>query len=443
MIFRLLLAVSVLFTNSVMANTIGSDHQNYNPGHTYEDYLTVHSARTLGSGKFSLGIGANHAVNTLPYYIKSTGNNTGDRFEYNDGLTSIDLGIAVGLLNRLDLFVAAPYIVDQRVKDKDDGHGHFDRLGNTEIRSGLKVNFYDGELLDLALVGIANYNRIRNNPYTGNVNWPTHSLEAIAELSFSRFSLATNIGYRWRHSEGLTAYDGDLPFSSYQDQWLFSTAAEWHWNISGISTIAEIYGNYSEEDLLLIAPRDASVLEGLMGLRFQVNDRFYAQVGGGGELRHAISSADQRYFASIQWKIDGNTRAKEPVVEDKEPAPHRTEKVIIEFEDMQFAFDSSALNYKFEKEKLFRVRELLSDPSKVEMIILEGHTCKIGSDEYNFGLGDRRTDTVMDWLTHTVDFPREKIIPVSYGEKKPIASNETEEGREKNRRVRFEIVIRK
>ena len=75
----------------------------------------------------------------------------------------------------------------------------------------------------------------------------------------------------------------------------------------------------------------------------------------------------------------------------------------------------------------------------IEKIVVEGHACKIGSDAYNMGLSERRADTVLDWLVDGIQVPREKVIPVGYGERNPVVSNETREGRVRNRRVRFEV----
>ncbi|WP_028081974.1 thrombospondin type 3 repeat-containing protein [Solimonas soli] len=70
---------------------------------------------------------------------------------------------------------------------------------------------------------------------------------------------------------------------------------------------------------------------------------------------------------------------------------------------------------------------------------VEGHTDNIGSDSYNLGLSERRAIAVKKYLTdHGVAAKR--MTPVGYGETRPIDSNETEEGRENNRRVELHVV---
>ena len=63
-----------------------------------------------------------------------------------------------------------------------------------------------------------------------------------------------------------------------------------------------------------------------------------------------------------------------------------------------------------------------------------GHTCSIGPEAYNQGLSERRANAVRDWFIENGIAP-ERIRAVGYGETRPIASNDTEEGRRKNRRV--------
>jgi OOP family OmpA-OmpF porin len=67
-------------------------------------------------------------------------------------------------------------------------------------------------------------------------------------------------------------------------------------------------------------------------------------------------------------------------------------------------------------------------------VSIEGHTDWIGSDAYNAGLSERRANSVQAYLIeHGVSASR--LSTVGYGESRPIASNDTREGRALNRRV--------
>lgn len=71
-------------------------------------------------------------------------------------------------------------------------------------------------------------------------------------------------------------------------------------------------------------------------------------------------------------------------------------------------------------------------------IVVQGHTDSSGSDEYNQRLSERRAETVKNLiLQRGVDSSR--ITSMGYGESMPVASNNTPEGRQMNRRVEIRI----
>ena len=69
---------------------------------------------------------------------------------------------------------------------------------------------------------------------------------------------------------------------------------------------------------------------------------------------------------------------------------------------------------------------------------IAGHTDWIGTDEYNFGLSQRRANAVYNYFLKN-GIKKERLSPVGYGESRPVATNATDEGRAENRRV--ELII--
>jgi len=68
-----------------------------------------------------------------------------------------------------------------------------------------------------------------------------------------------------------------------------------------------------------------------------------------------------------------------------------------------------------------------------------GHTDSVGTDAYNQKLSERRAKAVYDYLTSNgVDASR-LLGPVGYGESRPIDTNETAEGRARNRRTELNV----
>lgn len=72
-------------------------------------------------------------------------------------------------------------------------------------------------------------------------------------------------------------------------------------------------------------------------------------------------------------------------------------------------------------------------------IKIQGHTDNYGTDEYNIDLSNRRAQSVVDYLIG-VAIPASRLESQGFGETVPIDTNETDEGRQNNRRVEFMIL---
>ena len=72
-------------------------------------------------------------------------------------------------------------------------------------------------------------------------------------------------------------------------------------------------------------------------------------------------------------------------------------------------------------------------------VVIEGHTDSAGSAEYNQGLSEARAAAERRYLASREGLPAAVIESHGYGKSRPIASNDVEEGRQKNRRV--EIIV--
>ncbi len=109
----------------------------------------------------------------------------------------------------------------------------------------------------------------------------------------------------------------------------------------------------------------------------------------------------------------------------------------IEIKNIYFDFDETKLLPASYLE-LNKLLKLLINHPLLKIHIL-GHTDKIGSDAYNKMLSTQRAQMVASFLTrHYIDSARLKVS--GFGFDQPLASNEDESGRQKNRRVVFEII---
>jgi OOP family OmpA-OmpF porin len=70
---------------------------------------------------------------------------------------------------------------------------------------------------------------------------------------------------------------------------------------------------------------------------------------------------------------------------------------------------------------------------------IQGHTDNTGTDEYNQGLSQRRADAVKAYFVGK-GIAADRLTTMGYGESKPVASNDTVQGRFENRRVQLKII---
>jgi len=104
----------------------------------------------------------------------------------------------------------------------------------------------------------------------------------------------------------------------------------------------------------------------------------------------------------------------------------------ITFEDVHFDFDRSTLRPDAIMILDRAVMTLQANP--MANITIEGHCDSVGTVEYNLSLGERRANAVRDYLLNR-GIAAGRMRTVSYGEERPIASNDTAEGRAMNRRA--------
>lgn len=110
--------------------------------------------------------------------------------------------------------------------------------------------------------------------------------------------------------------------------------------------------------------------------------------------------------------------------------------LIVNMSDVLFDTGSSTLK-PGAREKLAKISGILLAHPGLNLQI-EGHTDSVGSDEFNQELSERRADTVRDFLAEQ-GVPASTITARGFGKTQPVATNDTPEGRQRNRRV--ELVV--
>ncbi len=156
------------------------------------------------------------------------------------------------------------------------------------------------------------------------------------------------------------------------------------------------------------------------------------------EAEHARAEERARVAAQARAEAEeAAERARKLQEELAELQAQQTERgIVLTLGDVLFDFDQATLRSGAQQNLARLVRFLEENPDRE--VLVEGHTDSVGSDSYNLALSERRADAVLSFLMHN-GISRQRMLSRGYGKSYPVVSNETPEGRQRNRRV--EVVI--
>jgi outer membrane protein OmpA-like peptidoglycan-associated protein len=137
---------------------------------------------------------------------------------------------------------------------------------------------------------------------------------------------------------------------------------------------------------------------------------------------------------TVTCPSDNKTASDSVTIQVVRPAP----VVELNFEDVYFDFDRSTLRPEALRLLDDAVTRLQANPGR--NIVIEGHTCSIGTAEYNLALGERRAASVRNYLVSR-GVPAGRLETRSYGEEAPKFDNSREETRRLNRRAALVVKV--
>jgi outer membrane protein OmpA-like peptidoglycan-associated protein len=114
-------------------------------------------------------------------------------------------------------------------------------------------------------------------------------------------------------------------------------------------------------------------------------------------------------------------------------------EVVLSEDQGKFAFGQAALPDPAKARLDELISELTADP-QAAWFEIEGHTDNVGPDVVNERIGLERAEAVKKYLYEQHKIPLHKMNVISYGSEKPVAPNNTRDGRAQNRRVVIKIV---
>ncbi len=169
------------------------------------------------------------------------------------------------------------------------------------------------------------------------------------------------------------------------------------------------------------------------------------------DLEEELSALDERLGgataerAALVQRLEAQARVKEQFEKVDKMFPQSEARVFREGDTIilrlvGLSFDSGASQIKQENFELLAKVEKAIDVFPRSELIIEGHTDSHGGDESNQALSQKRAESVQQYMINAMRIPTYRLIATGYGETRPVASNETEAGRARNRRI--DIVIK-
>jgi outer membrane protein OmpA-like peptidoglycan-associated protein len=158
----------------------------------------------------------------------------------------------------------------------------------------------------------------------------------------------------------------------------------------------------------------------------------------------AGTATDRRTTGDGDWNnIDRNVPAATyQEITDRDVTVRGNEDYAIYSLDETILFDTNSSQIRSNATpKLQQVAQSLNQRYANGQVRIYGYTDTRGSADYNEQLAEERADAVRNWLTQNGNISNDRISLHPVGEADPVASNETAQGRQQNRRV--EIVARR
>ena len=241
-------------------------------------------------------------------------------------------------------------------------------------------------------------------------------------------SIAIELGY------GANVGNDDFDVTSLNGVlWLTGPATTWRpYVLLGINQY-----DFNEASSLVAGHDDSSrQLTFGLGVGTMLTDhyQFRADVRGMGGLDE--KGEDIGFQLSLNRSF-GSAAARESVTASVPAVEQPGLRTVTISLNVQFEFNKATVLSVY-GEQLQSIAAAMKAHSDIELV-LEGHTDSRGSDAYNIDLSSRRAAAVKQKLAADYGIDADRISSVGYGESRPIASNQTDEGRARNRRVEGEM----
>lgn len=377
--------------------------------------FTVVGTRTLPQGAFGVGLGW--------YGIEAITEAGGDDLDQN----TFYVPLAYGIRNNLQIEANLPFTFWEADKSKTN------KAGLDDITVGVRYRFLD-EAAGRPGLGILGFVAAPTASKDKGIGTKETDYGAKLLLTKTLGTVETNVNV------GYTVV-GEPPEFKRDNEVTYGVGLAFPAG-KKLQGLAEIAGN-SDRNPDHAASRQ---LEGRAGLRY-VTDKVVAHFGA--SRAFTSSSPDWGLTAGVAFLFGVKKAEAAPAAAPAAPAAPAAAapaapaavpaSLVAALEDVHFDFDRAALRPEGKKILDRAAEELKKNPGVA--VVVEGHTCDIGTTEYNLALGDRRARSAYNYLV-LLGIPADRLSTISYGEEKPAYPNDVEANRAKNRRAHFTVKTR-
>lgn len=430
----IMLAITTGFAVKSYAKPLMVDTIMFDPASDGGRYLSVHDAQTLQQWRFHAGAYFDYAHEPLEVKNVFTGARTG----IVDDLVMGHFQGALGFVDWFEAGFSVPVIFYENFRSPIAAPGTptTSHAGLGDIRFETKFRILDNWRypVGVAIVPFATFPTGNSDFYMGNAKVTGGGKLAVEGNINNRVWIGMNFGYQYM--PGKTNYFPPNTDAVIDD--LLSFGLGVHGKINNMwSLIAEINGETVANNAFQSARQTPVIAHG--AVRFTPKFRGAARglnftIGAGGGLTKGVGNPDFHILGGIGYRRPHVVELEEPSAE----VEARVEEKIIITQKIHFEFDKATIR-PISYSILDDVVELLNRNPQITKIRVEGHTDSVGSDAYNQNLSERRAQSVVNYLV-SKGISRDRLIAVGYGESRPIADNNTTEGRAKNRRTEFTVL---
>lgn len=392
-------------------------------------YISVYGSQTLQKWQYRFGGYFNYANDPLEVGLAGV-----PRFSAIDHLMVMDIFGSAGMTDwfQIGLNVPVSFYVDFDGTAFGQPSTKSIEMGDVRVETKFRLLNIDQRHFGISVLPYATFptgGSSAGDRYVGN-NAITGGVKAIFDVDIKqRAQISLNLGYLARPRAVIVNTEQDDMFTYGLG---VSVRAVKNW----MDVIAEVYGGTNVTDFF--ARESELPLEVDAGLRFNLPKPEGLQItaGGGLGLTFGVGSPDFRAILGVSYLKPRRVDLPPPPVDEN--VARLEKKRIVITKKIHFEFDRAVIR-PISFRILDAVVDIMKENSDIRKVRVEGHCDAKGSGAYNIKLSQRRSNAVRNYLiSHGIEAGR--LVAIGYGEAKPVATNDTAEGRAKNRRVEFTIL---